>query len=273
MAMEAVYDFLVGTPTGIAGFGAHFLYFSIPAWMVVCARAARRRMSRMELVVFGVFVALVVMEAFQLSVDGAFFKRELWGLQRYFGVFGPLLWLFLAKGLADLWTSANSGLARISLRAAVLLATLYILVNENFIPVSKELINGYGREAMAAAEKIAPVIRADYKGSMAQEQQVRTLTEYYRPVRPVVFSNFAAAAWAVRGQSEGAYETLTRRGFRGKSRCPYSPDYVFLCLGREGESNFEVELDDDEFDFVSGVKGMKTVWGLFRRKRELPRRN
>ena len=62
----------------------------------------------------------------------------------------------------------------------------------------------------------------------------------------------------------------TRRGFRGKSRCPYSPDYVFLCLGREGESNFEVELDEDEFDFVSGVKGMKTMWGLFRRKRELP---
>lgn len=271
--MEAVYDFLVGTPTGIAVFGAHFLYLSIPAWMVVCVSAARRRMSRMELAVFGAFVLLVATEAFQLSVDGAFFKRELWGLQRYFGVFGPLLWLFLAKGLSGLWTRANSRLARISLRTAVLGAMLYVLVFESIIPVSEELVCGFGREAMAAAEKIAPVIRADYKGPAAQEKDARTLADYYRPVRPVVFGNFAAAAWAVRGQSEGAFETLTRRGYRGPSRCPYSPDYVFLCLGREGESNFEVELDEDEFDFVSGVKGMKTVWGLFRRKREIPRRN
>ncbi|MGN0854741.1 MAG: hypothetical protein ACI4R9_04395 [Kiritimatiellia bacterium] len=271
MAMGAIYDFLVGTPVGIAGFGAHFLYLSIPAWLVVCARAARRRMSRMELTVFGAFVALVAMEAFQLSVDGAFFKRELWGLQRYFGVFAPLLWLFLAKGAADLWGQRRFPALRPVVRAALCLAALYVLVFENFIPVRKALQNGYGREALTAAAKIAPVIRADYQGPRTQSDCVRTLAEYFQPARPVVYGNFAAAAWAVRGQSEGAYETLTRQGGGGRSRCPYPPDYVFLCLGLEGESDFSVDLAEDEFEFVSGVKGMKTVWGLFRRKPETPR--
>ena len=41
---------------------------------------------------------------------------------------------------------------------------------------------------------------------------------------------------------------------------------LFLCLGREGESDFEVDLDETKYEFVKGVRGIKTVWGLFRRK-------
>lgn len=264
--MDAFLDLFVGNPLGIALFGAHYLYFALVAWTVLLVRVCLRRLSRAELVVFGVFTTFVVLEAFQLSVDGAFFKRELWGLPRYFGVFGPFLWLWLAKSAADLWSLAQTRATRIAVRTLIVLAALYVLVAENYQQVSEALVRGNGREALVAAKNIAPTIRADYKGPRVQEKTVRVGNEYFQPSRPVVFGNFAAAAWAVRGQSEGANQTITSRGLCGKSRCPYAPDYVFLCLGREGDKDFEVDLDETKYEFVKGVKGMKTVWGLFRRK-------
>jgi hypothetical protein len=265
--MDALAEFFLGSPTGLALFGAHFLYFALFAWAVVAVRAVRRRMGRAELVVFAVFTAFILLEAVQLAVDGSFFAREAWGLPRYFGVFAPLLWLWLAKGLADLWTLKAPRAAAYALRAAIVLALAYVFAGENVWPVSDELLHGNGREALTAARNIAPVIRADYKGPRRQRKAVRQANnEYFQSRRPVVFGSFGAAAWAVRGQSEGAIQTVTRRGLSGKSLCPYPPDYVFLCLGREGESDFEVDLDEKKFAFVGGVRGMKTVWGLFRRK-------
>ena len=98
--MDALMDFFLGKPLGLAIFGAHFLYFALFAWAVVAVRAIRLRMGRAELVVFAVFTSFIVVEAVQLAVDGSFFRHETWGLPRYFGVFAPLLWLWLAKGLA-----------------------------------------------------------------------------------------------------------------------------------------------------------------------------
>ena len=265
--MDALMDFFLGKPLGLAIFGAHFLYFALFAWAVVAVRAIRLRMGRAELVVFAVFTSFIVVEAVQLAVDGSFFRHETWGLPRYFGVFAPLLWLWLAKGLADLWTLKAPRAASLALRTAVVLALAYVLVGENALPVSDELLHGNGREAMTAAQNIAPTILADYKGPRLQKTVARQVkNEYFQARRPVVFGNFGAAAWAVRGQSEGAVQTITPRGLAGKSRCPYPPDYVFLCLGREGETDFEVDLDESRFEFVKGARGMKTVWGLFRRK-------
>lgn len=264
--MDAFLDIFLGNPAGIALVGAHYLYFALPAWAVLLVRACRRRMSRPELAVFAVFSTFIVLEAVQLAVDGAFFSRKLWGLPRYFGVFAPFLWLWLAKGASDLWfLDARRGV-RLAVRAALVLVAAYVLVVENIRPVSEALVRGNGREALVAAENIAPVIRADYCGPRRQKEVRRTMEEYFQPRRPVVFGNFAAAAWTVRGQAEGAEQTITRRGLRGRSRCPYPPDYLFLCLGRVDEGDFSVDLDEDEYTFVKGVRGMKTAWGLFRRK-------
>lgn len=264
--MDALVEFFLGSPLGLALFGAHYLYFSLPAWAVLLVRLVRRRMTRPEIAVFAVFTLFVLLEALQLAVDGAFFKHELWGLPRYFGVFAPFLWIWLAKGLADLWTLPLPHAGSLALRAGVVLALAYVLVGENVLLVGDELLHGNGREALVAARNIAPTIRTDYKGPKTQTKAVRVSNEYFQPARPVVFGNFAAAAWAVRGQSEGANQTITSRGLSGRSRCPYEPDYVFLCLGREGMTDVEVDLDENKYAFVKGVRGMKTVWGLFRRK-------
>lgn len=279
--MSSLFDFCLGRPLGVALFGAHYLYFSLVAWAVVLVRvavalsarfvprlAARKnlRLRPAEGLVLAVFALFLAVEMVQLAVDGSFLNRELWGLPRYFGVFAPFLWLYLAKLLADLWSLDVPKVPRALLRAGLVAALGYVFVAENVMQVSDELLHGNGREAMAAARNIAPAIRSDYKGPRTQKKAVRTLHEYYRPCRPVVFGNFAAAAWAVRGQSEGAEQTISSRGLAGRSRCPYRPDYVFLCLGREGESDFEVDLDETKYEFVKGVRGIKTVWGLFRRK-------
>lgn len=279
--MESLFDFCLGRPLGVALFGAHYLYFALAAWAVVLVRAlvavlaafvprlaARRnlRMRPAEWVVLSVFALFLALEILQLAVDRSFLDRELWGLPRYFGVFAPFLWIWLAKLLADLWSLDLPRAGRALLRAAIVAVLGYVLVAENVLPLKDELLYGNAREAMTAARNIAPTIRSDYKGPRTQAKAVRTLREYYQPCRPVVFGNFAAAAWAVRGQSEGAEQTVSSRGLTGKSRCPYPPDYVFLCLGREGERDFEVDLDETKFEFVKGVRGMKTVWGLFRRK-------
>lgn len=264
--MDFLIDNCMGTPLGLALFGAHYLYFALLAWALLCLRIGLRRMSRAEWLAFAVFATFLVLEAVQLAVDTSFFKHELWGLPRYFGVFGPLVWLWLAKGLSDAWSLPENPKVRWTVRALIVCALGYVFVCENVAQVSKALLHGNGREAMVAAQNIAPTIRADYKGPRRQAEATYVGNEYFQPVRPVVFGNFAAAAWAVRGQSEGANQTITSRGLCGKSRCPYAPDYVFLCLGREGDKDFEVDLDETKYEFVKGVKGMKTVWGLFRRK-------
>ena len=264
--MDSFLDIFLGNPLGIAIFGAHYLYFAFPAWAVLLVRAFGRRMSRSELFVFAVFSSFIVLEAVQLAVDGAFFTRQLWGLPRYFGVFASFLWLWLAKGVSDLWFINTRRGVRLAARVALVLVAGYVLVAENIRPVAEALVRGNGREALVAAENIAPVIRADYCGPRRQKDVRRTMAEYFQPRRPVVFGNFAAAAWTVRGQSEGAEQTITRRGLRGRSRCPYPPDYLFLCLGRVGAEDFSVDLDENEYTFVKGVQGIETAWGLFRRK-------
>ncbi|MBR1921139.1 MAG: hypothetical protein IJ829_03925, partial [Kiritimatiellae bacterium] len=149
---------------------------------------------------------------------------------------------------------------RIALRAATAAFLGAVAVFGNVLQVADVLANGYGREAMTAARNVAPKIRADYAGPARQDVARRVDNEYFTTRRPVVFGNFAAAAWAVRGQSEGAVENKV------PSRCPYRPDYLFVCLGRRGEKDFTVDIDEKQYDYVTGVPGKETVWGLFRRK-------
>lgn len=259
--METLLDLAMGKPLGLAIAGAYYLYFAVPAWIVLFARMCLRRLSRLEWLVFALFSAFIVLEAFQLSVDGAFFHRDLWGLARYFGVFAPLLWLWAAKAAAEVWFAPVKRRAvRIALRAAIAAAVLYVAVFGNVVEIANVVENGFGNEAMTAARNVAPKIRADYAGPARQEKVRRSGGEYFTTRRPVVFGNFAAAAWAVRGQSEGADENKV------PSLCPYPPDYLFICLGRKGQTDFTVDIDEKKYDYVTGVPGKQTVWGLFRRK-------
>ena len=259
--MESLLNTFMGNPLGLALAGAHYLHFALPAWVVLVARMLRRRLSRLEWIVFAIFSTLIVLEAIELSVDGSFLHHELWGVARYFGVFAPLLWLWAAKAAADIWFApVGSRAVRVALRVAVAAGLLYVAVFGNVLSIADVLANGSGREAMAAARNVAPKIRADYAGPARQGVVRRVGNEYFTARRPVVFGPFAAAAWAVRGQSEGAIENMT------PSRCPYRPDYLFVCLGRRGQTDFTVDIDEKLYDYVTGVPGKKTVWGLFRRK-------
>ena len=85
---------------------------------------------------------------------------------------------------------------------------------------------GVGALALVAARRITPVILADYKGPRRQSETRRTLAEYFTSRRPVVFGDFSAAAWMVRGQSEGALQ--------GRGLCPYDEDYIFYLSRRHG---------------------------------------
>ena len=259
--LDSCRDWCMGTPLGLSLLGAHWLYYAVPAWVILVARLIRRRVSRLELAAFGCFSLFVLLEAVQLAVDSTFWHHPLWGLARYFGVFAPFLWIWTAKGVSDLWScgAGNRGL-RYATRLLLVAALGWMTVCSNLIPLAATLTGGDGREAQVAAEKAAAFIRKDYAGPVRQDVRKPTMQEYFTTRRPVVFGNFAAAAWAVRGQSEGADEN------RVPSRCPYLPDYRFICLGRKGETDFTVDVDEDAFEFVCGFPGMETVWGLFRRK-------
>lgn len=259
--MEKLLDLFIGNPLGLACVGAHYLYFALPAWIVLAVRLSLRRLSRLEGLCFAIFSLFVVLEIVQLSVDRSFLRRELWGLARYFGVFAPFLWLWTAKAAADIWCApVRRRAVRLALRATVAAALLAVAVFGNVVEIARAVTHGFGSEALAAARNIAPKIRADYAGPARQKVVRRTGGEYFTTRRPVVFGNFAAAAWAVRGQSEGAEEN------RVPSLCPYRPDYLFICLGRKGQTEFTVDVDETKYDYVTGVPGKETVWGLFRRK-------
>ena len=111
-------------------------------------------------------------------------------------------------------------------------------------------------DVLVAAKRAAKVIKADYRGPARQEKRIYSAHEYYTTRRPVVFSNFAAVAWLLRGQSEGAEAA--------SGWCPYPDDYLFIRVG-SGYGRIG-KVDPEQYDFVGRIGGVGTEWRLFRRK-------
>lgn len=244
--------------TEMALAGAHFIVYALPAWAIVLVRLATGRAGRGEHILFAFFAGALLLEMLQLGVDGFQFSgSKTWGLPRYFGVFAPLLWIWLAFALSRAWNAFAGNKWRIAVRGAIVACLVWVLACQNIMALRRFYCSGARHDAVVAARRIAPVIRADYKGPARQPVRKTTLAEYCSTRRPVVFGDFSAAAWMVRGQSEGALQ--------GKGLCPYPDDYLFIRVGSGyGGQNI---VDSRKYDYVCSVRGgLGTEWRLFRRK-------
>lgn len=245
------------SPLWIALAGAHYLPYVVAAFVVVAVGVARRQMNVRELCVLAIFAGAIALEMVQLCSEGfSFFGENTWGVPRYFGVFAPLAWIWAALGLSFLWDRWK-GAARWCVRIAVVGALAWLFASQCVATLRTLYVGGARHDAVVAAQRIAPAIRADYRGPRRQAEQKRTLAEYFTTRRPVVFGDFAAAAWMVRGQSEGALQ--------GKGLCPYKNDYLFVRVGT-GYAG-KTSVDPREYEYVKSVRGgLNAEWRLFRRK-------
>lgn len=260
--MDGVVDWFLSRPLPHIFAGAHFMVYALGAWAVLAVCCARRRMTRKGVLLVALFAGLVAAECLQLWVDGYFRREGTWGLARYVGTFAPLLWIWLAFGLAALWRMPGGRAARIARRACVAAFLGWVAVSQGICGIHGLYTEGARPDVALAASKIARVIRADYAGPARQTRPNRELGDYFTTRRPVVFSDLGAAAWAVRGQSEGAVA--------GLGICPYPDDYLFIRVGT-GYGKIET-VDESKYDYVGSVSGTGTLWRLFRRK-GVPYRN
>lgn len=240
----------------LAFIGAHFIFFSVPAWGVIAARIGLRRIRRGELLLLSCFVLCVGVEIFQLVMNGrrAFGTGSLWGYARYFGAIGPLLWVWAAVGLALVWRLGR-GYWRLAIRAGVVLGLMWLFYGQTFCYLRDECTCSGGADAWVAAKRVAPIIKADYKGPKTNAHPGYTGIDYFTAARPIVFSNIGAAAWEVRGACEGV-----RHGFRHWVK----EDYLFVRVG-EGYYG-KLQFSGADYDFVTKVDGLFCEWVLLRRK-------
>lgn len=236
-------------PLLIALFGAHFVLFSLVAWGAWLTRVARTDASRREYGAFGLFLGALVLEAAQLAVDGySLFGTRTWGLSRYYGVFAPVLWIWLAWALAALWRlKGRSALLRYGVRGLILAGLGYLLIFQNILVLKRDYANGTRDDAYYVAQKAAKIIRRDYAGPARQTEFVRELGEYYTTRRPVVFSDMSILAWVLRGQSEGSAQ--------GYGRAPYTNDYLFVRAGKGYGYSNQVESVTYESQILPAEKG------------------
>lgn len=250
--MESLYN-----PWSVSLVIAYFIWYAVPAYLVIAGKVCALRFTRKEALLLAIFLTLVFAEVFQLKMqthDISFAQRALWGLPRYFSAFGPFLWLWAA------WLIARATLIRRRgfRNAALVLAGLfvaYVLGNECIRYFAFQCRYSDGVDALVAAENVAPVIRRDYAGPKKFDKIPYNPWEYYTARRPVVFGNFGAAAWAARGQSEGANIGIY----------PMPPDYVMMNADKKGY-NGGVNLNPEEFEPLAETSGTTCRWILFRRK-------
>ncbi len=248
-------------PVVMAFFSAHQMQFAAVAWIVILVRLCLRRVSRREGLLLAVFIGLIVVEFVQLAAtqhagvlmsDITRDQRE--GFPRYFNPMAPLLWGWAAWGLADLWRLANRRV-RLAARVGIVLVLAYFLfglVVPHFVAIQE---SSPGVDATVAARRIAPVIRQDYAGPSVREDFPYDEHEYLTARRPVVRSDFAAAAWFAKGEPGGA-----NLGYY-----PYPEDYILLKMARVANRGMK-DMNPDDFDYVARVKGTTHTWMLFRRK-------
>ncbi|MBO7482693.1 MAG: hypothetical protein J6U17_02245 [Kiritimatiellae bacterium] len=255
--MDALFAWLFRRPVPLSLAGAHFLPFALLAWVVILGRAVTGRFSRREWALFAVFAVCYALETVQLMAAGfGFLGDDTYGLPRYFGVLAPILWIWAAWSLASVWSAASGGWRTFLCRAAVVAAIAWIAISQNYGQVEPAYSRGAIPDVHVACSKAARIISRDYAGPERQEKPRRVLQEYYSSRRPVVFSDFGAVAWMLRGQSEGAQQS--------SGYCPYPDDYLFIRVG-SGYGTIET-VDARQYDYMGTVKGLGTEWRLFRRK-------
>jgi len=258
--VSEILTFSRSTPLAVALFGAHFIVYAVVAWATLVPRFFAAKMKSRELALLEAWLLLLLLELLQVAYHGgSVTSGSTLGLPRYFGVFAPILWLWLAWALARLWDfklRANN-FVRWAPKAAVV-AIVAILFSTCFV---RELQVVYSRltpkDVVSAATGISRIIARDYAGPRRQTESRRTIEEYFTDRRPVVFSDYGYAARLLHGQSEGP---LPNTG-----ACPYPDDYLFFRQ-RTGYGDVK-QVDPNVYDHVTDVKtSLGQIWRLYRRK-------
>lgn len=251
-------EFFLTKPLPLAFAGAHCLWYALLGWGVIAVRLTCGRTSSAERKLMLIVAISFAMEFVQVVASGVPLSGSLTnsnlGITRYFGVMAPLLWIWTAKAISDLWFVVSS-FWRWPLRVCVVLACVWFFLTEMVGTLSECMFRSAGYDVAVAARRIARVIRRDYAGPARQAKPVRTMQEYFTGNRPVVFSNFGVAAWMVRGDSGGATQMC----------CPYQDDYLFIRVG-SGYRDIET-VDSKVYEYVTSVRGgFGSEWRLFRRR-------
>ncbi len=244
----------------MAFFSAHQIHFAVIAWSVIVLRLVTRRFTKNEYLLLFLFLGLVLVELLQLGVSFHdmlllnLTPSQKQGFPRYFNPMAPLLWAWAAWGIADLWRLKKRAI-RLIARISIVCVGIYFMfgmVVPHFRAIQRF---GDGVDAIVAAKRIAPAIRRDYAGPKLRESFKYSEHEYFTAKRPVIFSDFGAAAWFAQGQSMGA-----NLGYY-----PHNEDYLFLCM-KSGVNRGMNGVNPDDYDYVAQVLGLKNRWMLFRRK-------
>lgn len=229
---------------GLFGEGL-FLPYALVAWAVIGVRLFAGQFRRVEWLLLALLVGHHALEVAQLVVgDGAL--RHL--PDRYFGPVAPLLWVWTAYGLVWLWRWRADGWRWLA-RAVVVGLVVEVAGYELVARLSREYRRGSARDAMVAAEAMAPLIRADYQGPARHERFPYVTREYYTARRPAVLSAYAAAAWAVRGQ-----------GALADFHYPLPEDYIATRV----DAHFRAP-PAARYRLVGEVRGTRYPWRLYRR--------
>ncbi len=203
------------------------------------------------------FAVCIAAEVFQLSAEAgacSFGAREHWSLSRYFGVFGPMLWIWAAIGLRILWQLPQKRL-RLLGRAFAVVWPVVLLFWLTVPAFEGQQAQGQEPDCWQAAKRAARTVKMTWKGPSRDRAFVASLGEYHTARRPACFDDLAALAWWTKGQSEGANLGLY----------PRPPDYLFLGE-KTGYRGTESDYDPSDYEFVGAFRGTQTEYGLFKRK-------
>jgi len=236
---------------GVALLGAHFIFYAVPAWLVLTGRLFSLKMKAREWLLAGIWVLCLALELVQYLGSRPNSLTDVWGLPRYFGTFAPLLWAWLAWALAFVWKRHWAG--KFLVAGAFGALAWFITVPE----IRRAFDQPTRADVASAARRIEQTIRHDYAGPRRQTDVRRTVDDYISANRPVVFSDFGYAAWRLRGQSEGAIP--------GMAASPYPDDYLFFrtATGYAGRK----AVDPREYDLVKKIRSaLGYEWQLYRRK-------
>lgn len=251
--LTRMFELARTSPVFVALFGAHFPFYAALAWLVLAVRLVLwKKMSPCERALAGIWFGCLALEAAQVFYSKRVTSAdETWGLLRYFGTFAPLLWLWLAKLLADVWKTHWAA------KAVIVAALSWFAVQVSYGHVAQIYQQLTRQDVASAARRIARTIQRDYAGPRQQEKAIRTPNEYFTTARPVVFSDFGYAAWLVGGQSEGAIP--------GSGLSPYPDDYLFFrtSTGYGGRR----AIDPKVYELVTTIhSSVGCEWRLYRRK-------
>jgi hypothetical protein len=262
--MENLLNYLMSNNGAIAILSAYFVPYALPAWGVILYRLFKRKMTRAEGLVFGLFVLGAAVELLQLLFENGYYRSlsqiDFRSLHRYLGTLAPLLWVWLAWLVASAWKAQKGGV-RMLLRVAVVGLFCWEGYSAVYQNLSNNLVALSARDALEAARQVAPIIRGDYAGPERHKNFKFCMGEYLTDRRPAVFDNIGVAAWVVNGQSEGP----------NRGNYPYDEDYLFVQAGQPYScGNAQKELrnpaTDNRYEYVASVRGIFREWRLYRRK-------